>query len=199
MALISRMRGHIRLRRRARDDQRPGQVAASKALRLLAGHLERGGDTARPDRVYGAERVEREAAPVGTGAEQPVKAEGAERQASSAVENIDKARMTAHEILASLPPGAQRDTVLEQIAILDKSSAALHERAGQGGDRGGTDNGEGRSSELSVEASTPDARPMRQSDRDLAEIQDRLMRERLQRDAGKPDRDRADRDWDSDR
>ncbi len=186
----------------AMDDQRPGQVAASKALRGLAGHLERGGDTARPDRVYGAERVEREVVPVAAAnADKPMKVEPTEGQASSAVEIIDKARMTAQEILENLAPGAQRDTVLEQIAILDKSSAALRERAGQGGDRGGGGHNEPDSDDRRS-SDPPDTRPMSKSDRDLAEIRARLDREERQRREGrKPterDRDRE-RDMDRDR
>ena len=184
------------------DEHRPAQVAASKALRRLAGHLERGGDTARPDRVYGAERVEREDVLPRQGAEGAASPpDSPESRAASAVENIDKVRAAAQGALEKMPPGEKRDEVLAKITALDKARAALHERAGQGGDRGGErrDDADALSeAPRSAPEAAPDQPPLSKSDRDLQDIRERQERERLQRRAEGREPDRADRDRDRD-
>lgn len=195
------------------DAGRSEQIAAAKALNRLAGHLERGGDTARPDRVHGAERAEREGGPRGDAegvaptapVERVAPPDGVERRAALSVEDIDKARGVASEMVKQMPPGAQRETVLAQIATLDKARKALQERAEeQGAEQGGVERSDAGSalSEARAGVAGPEQgqRPLTNTERDLLEIRERQeKREKAQRGAGEPDKDRADRDIDRDR
>jgi len=179
------------------------QIDASKALRELASRLEQGGEPTRPDRVYGdVERQDQQRDPKLAQLPSDSTPKQVAERAGKAAEVTAKALEVATALRDRLPEGAERDAVIAQIAVLEKSNAAF-QRAGEGVDRGGADRADdrddGASAEPSAGPSPPEPRPMRQSDRDLAEIQARLMRERLQRGAGKSDRDRADRDWDRDR
>jgi len=101
------------------DGDRPGQVAAAKALRRLAGHLERGGDTTRPDRVYGAERVEREAVPAAAGKDLPAKAESTEPSAGSSPPEPCPMRRSDRD-LAEIQARMERETMQRSAGQSDR-------------------------------------------------------------------------------
>ena len=183
---------------------RRGQIDASKALRELASRLEKGGERTRPDKVYGeVEQRDQPREPKLAQLSSDSTPEQVAERARATAEVTSKALEAATALRDRLPEGKQRDTVIAQIAVLEKSNAAF-QRTGEGVDRGGSGEGaDDRRDDTFTEPSAgpppPEPQPMSKSERDLAEIQDRLLRERLQRDAGEPDRDRADRDWDRDR